>query len=346
MYDYDDYQASSRRGLQEWWLHLTAPPGTREYSEARTHRKREQLRRAGLTSFVAPFVFISPLFFLQQAGLDPGTTIGMIVIMCMAVVALICNRLGRQSFSALLLVLGMDVVIEATLISAKGGLGTGWLLTFDLFIIPLITAGVLLSRRYLWTFMLLHMALILGDFYFLPHAPDLDALVQAWHGPAIAFARPLLLQLGCCLLSFVEIRSTDQAISRADRAEEFAELQQVVAEEKQQLEHGIKELQQTIVQAANGHFSIRVTLPRGNVLWQVASSLNTLFSRLQSSRQAEQNVRQIEHEVKRLTEALYQTRHGHKAIWPLPSGSVLDPLIAELRTVKQEQPSMSKFPPS
>lgn len=67
----------------------------------------------------------------------------------------------------------MEAVIEGSLATAQGGLGTGWLLTFDLFTVPLVAAGVLLNRRYIWTVTLLQILFILGDFYFLPHTKDL-----------------------------------------------------------------------------------------------------------------------------------------------------------------------------
>lgn len=324
-----------------WWLRLTAPPGARQYDLAPTHRQREHLRRSQLTSWTAPFVFLAPLLLLQQAGNDFGTTIAIVVLMSTALLALVLNRLGRQVAAALLLVLAMDVVIEGALITAPGGLGSGWLLSFDLFIIPLIAVGVLLDRRFLWGFMFLHICCILGDFYLLPHALDLNALIEQWHGPAIAFARPVIIQIGGGLLSFIEVKSTDEAIARADRAQLLAALQQSIAEEKQQLEKGIREIMDVLARAANGQFTVRATLSQEHVLWQVNSALNTLFSRLQSSRQAEVVLRQTEREIVRLREALRATLQGQSAVWPLPSGGPLDPLIREMRTAVGLSPSSS-----
>lgn len=317
----------------EWWLRLTAPPGTSDYDAASTHWEREHLRRCGLTSMIAPFVFFAPLLLLQQAGMDLVTAISIVALMGVALLALAFNRSGKQVLSALLLVGSMDLVIEGALLSAKGGLSTGWLLTFDLFIIPLITVGVLLSRKYLWLFLLLHVTYILGDFYLLPHASDLDTLIQVWHGPAVAFARPIIIQVGGCLLSFIEVRSTDRAIVRADRAEEVNALQQTIIEEKRQLELGIKEIVSTLAHAANGHFTMRASLSQENLLWQIAASLNTLFARLHHSRQAEATLRQTEQEITRLVQALRATKAGQRVIWPLPHGGPLDPLLQEVRSL-------------
>ncbi len=151
--------------------------------------QREHLRRAGLTSYMAPVVFLAPLLLLQQAS-DPATLTSIVTLMAVACIALIFNRFGKQTLAALLLVLSMDIVIEGSLLTAAGGLSTGWLLTFDLFVIPLITVGVLLSRQYVWIFMLLHIGCILGDFFLMPHAQDLQILNSglAWANNCICEA--------------------------------------------------------------------------------------------------------------------------------------------------------------
>jgi hypothetical protein len=337
-----------RRGLLGWWLRLTAPPGAQQYERAASHQERERLRRSQLTSFTAPFVFIAPLLLLQQASVDTGTLIGILVLMSVSLLALLFNRAGKQTAAALFLILAMDGVIEGALLTAPGGLGSGWLLSFDLFIIPLIAVGVLLQRRFLWIFLLLHVGCILGDFYGLPHTQDLTLLIKQWHGPAIAFARPVLIQIGGCLFSFIEVRSTDEAIRRADRAQLVVALQRSIAREKEDLERSVLEIQNILTRAANGDFAVRSSLPQEHALWRINVALNTLFTRLQRSKQTE---RQVEQEIQRLADALQAARRGQHASWPLPGGGPLDPLIRELRaavgvdqhTAHAENPAQKKY---
>ncbi len=340
--DYDDHPRATTNGLLGTWLRFTAPAEARNYENVPSRSQRERLRRAGLTSYMAPFVFLAPLLLLQQAS-DPATLTSIITLMAISCIALIFNRFGLQTVAALLLVLSMDVVIEGSLLTAPGGLSTGWLLTFDLFAIPLIAVGVLLSRQYVWIFMVLHMACILGDFFLLPHAQDLQLLIQAWHGPAIAFARPLIIQLGAALLCFIEVRSTDQAIARADQAEELGKLQEQVATEKRALELGIQEIMKTLTNAANGHYSVNSTLPRDNVLWRISSTLNTLFQRLQNARKQELTTHQAVQDTEKLLAAIRAAKRGQHAAWPLPTGGILDPLIRELR---ESPPSPQPLSPS
>jgi hypothetical protein len=283
---------------------------------------------------------------LQQAS-NTATLVSIITLMAVACMAIIFNRLGKQTVAALLLVLSMDIVIEGSLLTASGGLSTGWLLTFDLFVVPLIAVGVLLSRRYVWIFMVVHITCILGDFFLIPHAPDLLLLIQYWHGPAVAFARPIIIQLGAGLLCFIEVRSTDQAIARADKAEELSMLREQVAKEKRALEIGIQEIVKTLTNAANGHYAANSILSKDNVLWRISSTLNTLFHRLQSARKQELTVHQAEQDISRLLEAIRASKRGQYPGWPHPSGSILDPLIRELREASPSSPpSTQQFSPS
>ena len=316
-----------------WWLRFTAPPGAQQYDKASTHQERERLRRASLTSFTAPFVFFSPLLLIQQAN-DAGTMAAIVVLMATSLVALFFNRLGQQVLAALLLVLAMDATIEGALLTAPGGLGSGWLLSFDLFVIPLITVGVLLDRRFLWAFMCIHIACILGDFYLLPHGADLVALIAKWHGPTIAFARPLIIQIGGCLLSFIEVKSTDQAIQKAERAQLVAALQASIAEEKKQLEEGIQELVVILSNAANGKYTTSAQLPRDSALWRIGNAIETLFARLQSGRQTEQATQQLLREIQILTALIRAARAGQPVQWPATNnGSILDPLVREIKVL-------------
>ncbi|GLV53426.1 hypothetical protein KDH_02800 [Dictyobacter sp. S3.2.2.5] len=314
-----------------WWLRLTAPPGTQSYDIIPDRKARDRLRKAGLISGVAPFVFFAPLLLAGQAA-DPSTLTAIGVCMAASVVALVFNRLGQQTVAALLLILAMDAVIESALLRAPGGLGDAWLLTFDLFLLPLFLPGMLLSRNAIWFFLVLHVAFILGDFYLLPHSADLDTLVAHW-GQSVAFARPLILEIGIGLLCFFQVRSTDQAIARADRAEEIAALQRIIADQKEQLEADIYKLSEVLSQAANGRFNVRADVERGNILWRVASQTNMLLTRLQTSRQSDAVLKQTEIEVARLIDAIRASKRGEQVIWPLPSGGLADGLIAELRNM-------------
>lgn len=326
-----EHQNTDSQAPGGWWLRLTAPPGAGEYGKVLNQREREHLRHSQLTSYIAPFVFVAPLLLLQQA-FDIGTAIGIAALMSMSILALVLNRVGQQVLAALLLVFSMDIVIEGALVTAAGGLGSGWLLTFDLFVIPLIIVGILLNRRFLWIFILIHIACILGDFYLLPHAPDLTALIALWHGPAVVFVRPIIIQIGGGLLGWLAVRSTDEAIVRADQAEVVAELQKSIAQEKKQLEDAIQELLTVLTHAANGFWDTRASLSQDNTLWRISAALNTLFARVQNGRQVEEAAQHLLQDLTNLTRLVRLARTTGQAVsLPALNNGPLDPLIRELQ---------------
>lgn len=314
-----------------WWLRLTAPPGTANYDQAGDRAQREYLRRAGLTSVISPFIFVAPLLLLQQVA-DFSQIIATAALMFLVVLALIFNRFEKQVTAALLLILAMDGAIEGALLSA-GSLGSGWLLTFDLFAIPLVAVAVLLNRRYLWFFMILHIAFILGDFFLMPHAKDLENLITLWHGPAIAFARPIIIQIGLALLSNLSVRSTDQAISRADRAEDIAKLEREIANSKQQLERDAQTLREALAQIASGNFKVRVQVPQGTVLWDIARSINNMLQRFERYGLSEHELNRTKQEAQVLVSALDDLAAGRRPLWPNRTGTLLDPIIDRLTSM-------------
>jgi hypothetical protein len=131
-----------RSGLFRWWFRLTGPSSP-DPRRPINPAERARLRRAGLTSAIAPFVALGPLFLLGQASVDTITMISILGIWALLVLVLILNRAGLQVTAAFLLVAGITGIIEAALLVAGlgtapgSGLGSGWLLTFALFIIPL-----------------------------------------------------------------------------------------------------------------------------------------------------------------------------------------------------------------
>ena len=185
----------------------------------------------------------------------------------------------------------------------------------------------------------------LGDFFLLPHTNDLTLLTQQW-GTTIAFARPLILEIGIGLLCFFQATSTIRRISRADQAEDIAKLEHQIVEEKKQLEADIQKLSEVLSYAANGRTITHANVETGKTLWPLASQVNNLLARLKTSRQSDAILRQTEADVARLTEVVHATRSGQHVVWPIPNGGIIDPLLTELRGAALPQTSTPTPSPS
>jgi hypothetical protein len=203
------------------WLKLTTPKQAQWYSVAPTHHLREQLRRANMISVLAPFcVLFPPLLLFQQVQNHRFLLLSLCCAALAAGCALVFNRRCAHVPAALILICSMDIVIEAAIIQVQI-LSANWLFALDYFAIPLAASAVLLTRRYVWGFWLLHTLLILGNFYGMPHSSDLTTLIV--NGPSITFALPLIVQLGVALLSFLQMGSADEELKSVEEMAKFHE---------------------------------------------------------------------------------------------------------------------------
>lgn len=311
------------------WQWIVVPPGAEHYERASSAHQREKLRRAKLTAVFINCAMFTPLLLLAQSQVDGATAGAVLGTICLGVCVLVVNRLGYHQTAAMLSVLGVDLVIEGALLlgTHTSGLSSAWLQTFDLFVLPLTVTSMLLPSMAIWVVAALHIGLILGDYYLLPHTADLTAMVHQWNGDSTAFARPMLLQVVGAIFCAAMVRSVTRAIWRADRAEEIALLEHQVAEQKQQLESGVREILTTLVRNANGDRTVRVRLQPNNLLWQVSVAINTMLSRLQRAERAVFTLQRTEDEIHRLVLALDDADAGRRPIWPAPSGTPADALV-------------------
>jgi hypothetical protein len=153
-------------------------------------------------------------------------------------------------------------------------------------------------------------------------------------GTIALLARPIGLQILLAIVAYLWVRGVDEQVRRADRAEEVAALEHAYAVHRQQLEIGVRQILQTHVRIANGDYNFRAPLTQDNVLWQIAVSLNNLVTRLRTSSQeagqaAHELARQND-EIQRLAMALRDLQANRRPVWPAPTGTAVDQLIAIL----------------
>lgn len=324
-----------------------------------TVQEREVARRSRLTAYIILALFITAALVLPAGISVPSTLAAVAVVILGCMVAAILNRSGWVTVAGILLVLLLSAAILGSIVSASsvscasgavcsslvtsgknGQISLVYLPAYDLFTISVIVGASILPRGYTFLIAFANVALIVLDFVLQPHAPDVAAWV-AFEGSLPLIARPVALQLIVATVAYLWVRGTDQAIQRADRAEELAQMEHAIAEQKRQLDIGVQQILQTHIRAANGDFGARAPLGQENVLWQVAASLNNLLSRLQKSGQAEYQLRRTEDELRRLAAALDDAQAGRHPLWPAQSGTAVDVVIERLA-----RPARVAAPPS
>ena len=346
-----------RHGPMAWWLDLTAPPVP---NRALPIAERERLRKAELTSYsiLAIFCFLIALVSNSLASPSTGEAVGMMALGLL--IAGILNRLGRTRTAAYLIPSLMMLVIALAILGNRAGLDLILIRAYDLFVLPIFLTSLIGDRKAPWIFALIAIAFITGDFAVQHHALtpvtgqgtiSFDTIqyeigVVGWWG---AINRSVALAIFAAFFGWLGARSVDNAIARADTAEEVAALEHTVADQRRQLEVGVQQILETHVRIANGDFGARAPMNQDNLLWQIAASLNNLLARLQKSGQAEHQYRRTEEEMRRLAAAIDDAQAGKRPIWPAPSGTPADLIIERLANRGRRQSPhaspMSPVPP-
>jgi hypothetical protein len=233
-----------------------------------------------------------------------------------------------------------------TILSAPGG-------KLDVVYIPLyslLAFGLLIAVSVLPPYMVFVVAaantvFVIADVNYQPATKAMQAILDSPDRYTI-IAQPVGLYVITSVVAYLWVRSTLGAIRRADRAEEIASLEHTLADQKRQLDIGIQQILQTHVRAANGDYTARAPLGQDNILWQIASSLNNLLSRLQRSGQAEHQLRRTDEEIRRLAAAIDDAQAGRKPIWPAPTGTAADLILERIRGGRRSapQPSIQEQP--
>ncbi len=325
-----------RRGLVGWWLDLTAPPRP---NRTLPIGERERLRKAELTSFSILAVFFLLVSLVSNSLAHPSTAQAVGVMALGLFVAAVLNRAGRTRIAAYLVPSLLTLVIMLAIVRSQGGLQLALLPAYDLLALPVFLVSLTASRRATWVFAALGIAFVLADFVLQPHARITAAGANGFDDIQYAIGqvtwwgevnRHVALILFAALFSWLGAWSVEAAIVRADRAEEVARLEHYVADSKRQLDQGIQQILDTHIRAANGDFSARAPMNQDNLLWQIAASLNNLLGRLQKTGQAEHHLRRTEGELQRLAAALDDAQMGRRPIWPAPTGTAADLILARI----------------
>src|SRR5579859_486118 len=324
-----------REGLVGWWLNLTAPPWP-AYSIP--VKERERLRKAELTSFSILAIFAFLIALVSNSLADPTTAQAVGLMAIFLLIAALLNRTGRTRAAAYLIPSVMSLLLAASVIEEPGGLKLIGLPIYDLFVIPIIMVSLIGDRRAPWVFATLAIAFVVGSYLLI--TPEVIKLPSGEQFNSIGYEqqifgvwgmmnRHVALLFFSALFGWMGARSVDNAIARADRAEEIARLEHAIAEQTRQLEQGVEAIRQTHVRVANGDFSVRAPLDQEHILWQIAYSLNNMIQRLQRSADAEHVLARTKTEIDRLIQEIQRAKAGLYPLWPLPSGTLLDPLLKE-----------------
>ncbi len=337
--------------ILEWWYRFTAPP---RVSENASLAQRELVRRGRLSSTILLGMLLFLLAALPVAIIGSDHSLLSILIPSLVIsgLVLLLNRKGKLVTAGIVLVVGFELGYIFGLLITPNGLNVNDLPRFDLLVEPVLLAVSFFPPRSVYLVALGNSLFIWADLSFMPHQPALGKLLDASFYTIIE--TPIALQIIVAFVTFLWVVSAEQAIKRADRAElivalehDLAQQAHTISQQKYQLERSIQQIIETHRRVANGDYAARVPLNQTNVLWQVSGSLNNLLSRFQRLRQSEdeiqrlqarlQRMNKIEHDliqtkdiVKYMRDSVLSAKLQGAPIRPMQTGTLLDPLLAEL----------------
>ncbi len=272
-----------------WWYKLAAPKAPPD-AEALPLREREFLRRGKLTS-IALLIELIEMFIAIGAGIqDPnkGLLPILFTIIGVLIIAAILNRFRKLTTAGIVTI----VVVEVGMIgNILGGAVNGHLGTFQLPLLCLLAQPLMISVLLFpaWGGPIVGMFNVLAIISFLrfmPKTPDLQFYLNTQ--PYLVYSIPITIQVVIALISFIVITSLQESMIRADRAEEIAKLQQIMAEqarrevdEKHLQDAWFEQVVTTMTHLANGDRAAKIpsNMEIDATFGPVSRSLNNMLGR-------------------------------------------------------------------
>jgi len=296
-----DQNFSSARGLLAWWYALTAPP---DPLPGTSFAQRDLVRRGRIASAIMLFLacvltLVAPIGLLgpNKQILFTAITVWVVIAICIPL-----NRRGKVNLAGVLLCLSVITGLYVSILRAPGGMSPDEKDILYLLIFGELLIGVILPVNWVFVPALLNICFGVLELTMAPHTP-LFAAQLLTSGPTILFR---LIQIHVLVTAVIWIVGThaQEAIKRADRAEEIARLQHALVQvtsaqvqEALQLQATIQTLITTLNRIAQGEMQARVPLVEGETLWPLAGSLNTLLARYQRAQQDAQELARIRPQV-------------------------------------------------
>jgi HAMP domain-containing protein len=301
------------RGPWGWWLRLSLPrPSAADLLNA---ARREQLRRAQILSTLLAATLIvvlilTPLSF--SPSFNAGTLAGVVMGALIVLISMVLCRTGRVTAASTVYVLGITLAIAVgQSIFPDNKIGLQDIEPFDLFVVPIVFAGILLPRVasiLIWVFSAIFTVTILSV---IPHRANLDQYLNGQGIYAVA-VQPILLAAILAVVSWVAAGSVNRAIMQADRTAEVARAYQAMADQKQRLEDAVAIIREVHARVANGDLTARAPIVSGELV-SLAVSLNLMLERLARSQAAETALGDLEYSIQRLNEAASDLAQGQIA---------------------------------
>lgn len=268
-----------------WWLRMTSAWDKPQ----ETVEQREVVRRSRLLSWILLGLFAALLLFVPATFSSPPSVVSEVIALIGLCVVALFNRRGWVTLAGILLVLLTTGATLGVIVgSPDGKIHLVDLPAYDFLSITVVLGASILPRISAFVVAGLDIVLIYIDMVVQNKAQDLLAAIHQYSLPVI-LGRPAAILVIIAVIAYLWVRGMDQAVQRADRAEEMRSLEQyfnqIEAERTAQVEEFVQEIIRAISALANGQEGL-LLLPTGHPWQQQAVFINTQLRQFYKLKQA------------------------------------------------------------
>lgn len=284
-------QKSEQPQKVNWWLRVTSSGWDRPQE---TIEQREKTRRSRLISWILLGVLVSLILFIPAAFKDRASAFSVAGAFVGVFIIIQLNHRGLITVSGIALVLLSSAATISVLIgSADGKIHLVYLPAYDFLVVPIVLGAAILPRSAVFPTAFINVGLIYGDLLLQSKAQDLLDAINSYGSYQIGFmiitGRPVAILVITAVIAYIWVRGMDQALRRADRAEELRNIElyftQQESERTTRVEEFVQEMIRAISALANGQEGMML-LP-GNHPWQQqAIFINTQLRQFHRLKQA------------------------------------------------------------
>ncbi|HET8845053.1 MAG TPA: hypothetical protein VFN35_26500, partial [Ktedonobacteraceae bacterium] len=220
-------QESTPQPKVNWWLRMSSSGWDKPQE---TIEQRERTRRSRLLAWILLGVLVALALFIPAAFKDRasafsvgGAFVGVLIIIQL-------NRRGLVTVAGTVLVLMSSLSTISVIIgSADGQIHLVYLPAYDFMVVPIILGAAILPRSAVLPIALVNVGLVYGDLLLQNKSPDLLNAINSYGSYQVGFliisGRPVAIIVITAVIAYLWIRGMDDALRRADRAEELRNIE-------------------------------------------------------------------------------------------------------------------------
>jgi hypothetical protein len=258
-----------------WWLRKTSFGWDKPQE---TIEQREIVRRSRLTAWILLAILVTLLVYIPSVLRDAASAFTVAGALLITLFAIVLNRRGFVGLAGTVLVVMMCLApLSVIVASPDGKISLVYLPAYDILAIPVIVGASILPRWSGFVVAGICTTLIYVDLLVQTKAADLQQAITTYGLPVLA-GRPISILIIVALVAFLWVRSMDQAVRRADRAEELQALEQQIIQVRIRWSEEANDFVQGTIRAvaaiANGQ-ETQVRLPPDHSFNTQANFVNT-----------------------------------------------------------------------